>query len=110
MAYFYLRCLLLAVVLQTVVIAAPTFQEFLAQLAKHGFSNELSSSDNFKSTAECLRCGESVTFGTGQALWAVRRHSRKEKHKMKAAWTISDDYTVVSLRKKGRDPIRWIII
>ena len=79
---YYLRCLLIAVVLQTVIIAAPTVQEFLAQPAKHGFSSELSSSDNLKkSTAECVRCGESVTFGTGQALWAVSRHSRKKNIK-----------------------------
>ena len=77
MAYFYLRCFLIAVVLQTVIIAAPTFQEFLAQLAKHGFSGL--SPDNLKSTAECVRCGKSVTFGAGQALWAVSRHSRKKK-------------------------------
>ena len=99
-APFYLRCLLIAVVLQTVIITAPTGQEFLAQLAKHGFSSEFSSSDNFKSTAECVRCGESDTFGTGQALWAVSMHSRKKKHKMKAAWIISDVYTVVSLLKR----------
>ena len=38
-AYFYLRCLLIAVVSQKVIVTVPTFQEFIAQLAKNGFSS-----------------------------------------------------------------------
>lgn len=73
---FFLRWLLIAVVLLIVIIAVPTIQEFLAQLGKHGFYSKLSSSGNFKITAECVRYGESDTFGIGQALRAVTRHSR----------------------------------
>ena len=80
---------------------APTFQQLISQLFEKGFGEDISSSNDFETSVRCVRCNENLTFGQGQGLWTLKRHSKKDSHKVKTAWTINDQYRVISLKKPG---------
>ena len=81
---------------------APTFEHFLSQLSDKGFREDVSSSDNFRRSVRCVKCNEDLVFGQGQGLWTLKRHAKKDSHKVKTAWTIDEQYRIISLQKPGK--------
>ena len=77
----------------------PILEQFLVQVTKIGFPCSLLFSDNFQSSAKCVRYDDCFTFGPGQGQWASKETFKGKNHKVKAAWTITEDYRVVFLRR-----------
>ena len=79
------------------VEGSPTFDRILEQLEKKGFSNTFSSEDNFQKTIKCVKCNEVVPVSdNGQAAWLLKQHCEKKSHIVKCAWTINEQYEIVS--------------
>lgn len=104
MNLFWGFCLTGATILTiaTLTRGAPTFEYFLSQLSDKGFREDVSSSDNFRCSVRCVKCNEDLVFGQGQGLWTLKRHAKKDSHKVKTAWTIDEQYRIISLQKPGK--------
>lgn len=101
MGRFHLKILLIVKVFLTTVITAPTFEKIKSQLIRKGFGDDIVSND-FQGSVTCVKCGNCLAFGPGQGPWTLKRHSGKESHKSRTAWTIDEEYNVVSLRSSGK--------
>ena len=76
----------------------PIFEEFLVQVTKIGFPCRLWFSDNFQSSVKGVTYDECFTFGPGQGQWGPEETFKGKNDKVTAAWTISEEYRVVSLQ------------
>lgn len=79
------------------VEGSPTVDRILEQLEKKGFSNAFSSEDNFEKTIKCVKCSAVVQVSdSGQVACLLKRHCEKKSHIVKCAWTINEQYQIVS--------------
>lgn len=86
------KLFLITSIFLTSVISTPIIEKIISQLCQQGFGNDIVSSEDFQRSLTCAKCRTSLTFGPGQGPWTLKRH----------AWTISEDYNVVSLRRSGK--------
>ena len=102
MSWCQWKLFLITSIFLTSVISTPIIEKIISQLCQQGFGNDIVSSEDFQRSLTCAKCRTSLTFGPEQGPWTLKRHAGLESHKRKAAWTISEDYNVVSLRRSGK--------
>lgn len=96
------KLFLITSIFLTSVICTPIIEKIISQLCQQGYGNDIVSSENFQRSLTCIECRTCLTFSPGQGPWTLKRHTGLESHKRMTAWTISEDYNVVSLQRCGK--------